>query len=43
VSAGCDFFTVPTLTFRLLYVFVVLNHDRRRILQFNVTEHPTAE
>ena len=43
VSAGCDFFTVPTLTFRLLYVFVVLSHDRRRILHFNVTQHPTAE
>jgi putative transposase len=43
VSAGCDFFAVPTLTFRLLYVFVVLSHDRRRILHFNVTEHPTAE
>jgi len=43
VSAGCDFFTVPTLTFRLLYVFVVLSHDRRRIVHFNVTEHPTAE
>ena len=43
VSAGCDFFTVPTLTFKLLYVLVVLSHDRRRILHFNVTEHPTAE
>ena len=32
VSAACDFFTVPTLTFKLLYVFVVLSHDRRRIL-----------
>ena len=43
VSAGCDFFTVPTLTFNLLYVFVVLSHDRRRILHINVTKHPTAE
>jgi transposase InsO family protein len=43
VSAGCDFFTVPTLTFKLLYVFVVLSHDRRRILHVNVTAHPTAE
>ena len=43
VSAGCDFFTVPTLTFKLLYVFVVLSHDRRRILHVNVTQHPTAE
>lgn len=36
-----DFFVVPTLTFRIL--FVVLAHDRRRILHFNVTAHPTAE
>jgi transposase InsO family protein len=42
-SAACDFFTVPTLTFQLLYVFVVLSHDRRRILHINVTRHPTAE
>jgi len=42
VSAACDFFTVPTLTFKLLYVFVVLSHDRRRILHVNVTQHPTA-
>ena len=38
-----DFFVVPTLTFRILYVFLVLAHDRRRIVHFNVTEHPTAE
>src|SRR5215813_12835992 len=37
-----DFFTVPTLQLRVLYVFVVLAHDRRRVLHFNVTEHPTA-
>jgi transposase InsO family protein len=37
-----DFFTVPTATFRVLYVFVVLRHDRREIVHFNVTEHPTA-
>ena len=34
---------MPTLTFRVLFVFVVLAHDRRRILHFNVTSHPTAE
>ena len=34
---------MPTLTFRILFVFVVLAHDRRRILHFNVTAHPTAE
>src|SRR5262249_12947217 len=38
-----DFFTVPTLQLRVLFVFVVLAHERRRVLHFNVTEHPTAE
>jgi hypothetical protein len=38
-----DFFTVPTIRFQILYVFLVLAHDRRRILHFNVTAHPTAE
>jgi transposase InsO family protein len=38
-----DFFTVPTVTFRVLFVLIVLAHDRRRILHFNVTEHPTAQ
>src|SRR6266403_3415854 len=38
-----DFFTVPTIRFRVLYVFLVLAHDRRRILHFNVTAHPTAD
>jgi putative transposase len=38
-----DFFTVRTIRFQLLYVFLVLAHDRRRILHFNVTAHPTAE
>ena len=38
-----DFFTVPTLRFQVLYVFLVLAHDRRRILHCNVTAHPTAE
>jgi putative transposase len=37
-----DFFTVPTIRFQVLYVFLVLAHDRRRILHFNVTTHPTA-
>ena len=41
--ASVDFFTVPTATFRVLFVFVVLCHDRRRIVHFNVTEHPSAE
>ncbi len=38
-----DFFTVPTATFRVLFVLVVLSHGRRRLVHFNVTEHPTAE
>jgi transposase InsO family protein len=38
-----DFFTVPTLTFKLLYCFFVIEHGRRRILHFNVTSHPTSE
>ena len=38
-----DFFTVPTLRFQVLYVFLVLAHDRRRIVHCNVTAHPTAE
>jgi transposase InsO family protein len=37
-----DFFTVPTIRFQVLYVFLVLAHDRRRIIHFNVTAHPTA-
>jgi putative transposase len=38
-----DFFTVPTIRFEILYVFVVLAHERRRIVHFAVTAHPTAE
>ncbi len=38
-----DFFTVPTIRFQVLYVFLVVAHDRRRIVHFNVTAHPTAE
>ncbi|MFA9471672.1 MAG: integrase, partial [Deltaproteobacteria bacterium] len=37
-----DFFVVPTATFRVLYVFLVLEHERRRIVHFNVTEGPSA-
>jgi putative transposase len=43
VIAGLDFFTVPTLTFRVLYCFFVIAHNRRGILHFNVTDHPTAD
>ena len=38
-----DFFTVPTLTFQLLYCFFVIEHGRRRILHCNVTRHPSAD
>ena len=38
-----DFFTVPTATFRVLFVLIILSHDRRRILHFNVTANPTAQ
>jgi transposase InsO family protein len=37
-----DFFTVPTVGLRVLFVLVVLAHHRRRVVHFNVTEHPTA-
>jgi putative transposase len=37
-----DFFTVPTITLGVLYCFFVITHDRRRILHFNVTKHPTS-
>jgi hypothetical protein len=40
--ASVDFFTVHTVWFEILFVFIVLAHDRRRILHFNVTAHPTA-
>jgi len=38
-----DFFVVPTATFRVLHVFLVLEHERRRIVHFNVTEGPSAQ
>jgi hypothetical protein len=37
-----DFFTVPTITMKVLFVFIVLEHRRRQVLHCNVTEHPTA-
>src|SRR6202008_2734983 len=37
-----DFFTVPTIRLRVLFVFLVLEHQRRRVLHFGVTEHPTS-
>jgi putative transposase len=38
-----DFFTVPTVGFKVFFVLIVLAHDRRKALHFNVTEHPTAQ
>ena len=37
-----DFFTVPTLTFKVLYCFFIIRHDRLSIVHFNVTRHPTG-
>lgn len=38
-----DFFVVPTVSFRLLYVLVVMTQERRKVIDFNITESPTAE
>jgi transposase InsO family protein len=38
-----DFFVVPTVRFYILFVFLILTHDRRRVLRFNVTTNPSAE
>lgn len=43
VIVAFDFFTVPTIIFRLLYCFFVIEHGRRKVRHFNVTRHPTAE
>lgn len=40
---GIDFFTVPTVRNHVLFVLLVLAHQRRRVVHFNVTEHPTAQ
>jgi transposase InsO family protein len=40
--AAMDFFTVPTITFGVLYCFFIISHDRRRILHANITKHPTS-
>ena len=40
--AAMDFFSIPTVTFGVLYVFFIIGHGRRRILHFNVTRHPTS-
>jgi len=38
-----DFFIVPTVTFTVLYAVIIIVHQRRKVIHFNVTEHPTAE
>jgi transposase InsO family protein len=38
-----DFFTVPTLRFRVLYVLLIMSHDRRKVAHFNVTDSPSAQ
>ena len=38
-----DFFTVPTISFKILYVYFIIDHARRKFVYFNVTEHPTAD
>jgi hypothetical protein len=40
--SAMDFFTVPTVSFRVLYVFVAIHHGSRRVLHVNVTDHPTS-
>ncbi len=42
-TMAMDFFTVPTIGFKILYVYFIIDHARRKIVHVNVTEHPTAE
>ena len=42
-TAAIDFFVVPTLTFRVLYVLVILKHERRELVHLTTTDNPTAE
>ena len=43
VLVSVDFFTVPTATFRVLYVFVILKHDLREVVHCHITQNPTAQ
>jgi putative transposase len=43
VTVSIDFFVVPTVRFKMLFASVVLAHQRRRVVHFNVTDHPTAQ
>jgi putative transposase len=38
-----DFFVVPTVTCRMLFVLIVITHERRKVIHFNITEAPSAE
>ncbi len=38
-----DFFIVPAISFKILYVYFIIDHARRKIVHVNITEHPTAE
>ncbi len=40
--SAMDYFNMPTITFGAQYGFFIISHDRRRILHFNVTKHPTS-
>ena len=42
-TVAIDFFIVPTIGFRLLYLFIILSHDRRKVLYFNITDSPSAK
>jgi transposase InsO family protein len=42
-TVAADFLVVPTVTFEILFVFLILAHNSRRVLHFNVTSNPTAE
>ena len=42
-TVSIDFFTVPTVTFRVLFAIIILKNNRRKVVHFNTTEHPTAQ
>ena len=42
-AASIEFFTVPTINFRILFVFVILKNCHRKVIHFNITKHPTAQ
>ncbi len=42
-TASIDFFTVPTVNFRILFVIIILKNSRRKVIHFNTTEHPTVQ